>query len=157
MLHVSIRICAGHLIFFLPLTSAPAEKNRPSPVRTVNTVLGFSLSSLIAVIVSSIILPPNAFRDLGRLNCNSSQQRNMSLSVVKPDFDDANLAGNLNDNIIILGSGRHHVILFLSCQGKEYDTTVLQQLALRQILQILMISFIELYTRNERQQLRNQG
>lgn len=53
---------------WLPLTSAPAEKNRPSPVRTVKTVLGCSLSSRIAVIVSSMSFPPNEFNDLGLLN-----------------------------------------------------------------------------------------
>ena len=53
----------------IPLTSAPAEKKRPSPVRTVKVVSGWSLSILRASMVSGIIFPPNALSDLGRLNC----------------------------------------------------------------------------------------
>lgn len=52
----------------LPRTSAPAEKNRPSPVRTVKTVSGSSLKPRIAAMVSSINLPPKLFSCLGRLN-----------------------------------------------------------------------------------------
>jgi hypothetical protein len=52
----------------VPFTSAPALKKRPSPVRTVKTVLGFSFNSLIAAIVSVISLPPKALRDFGLLN-----------------------------------------------------------------------------------------
>jgi hypothetical protein len=51
-----------------PLTSAPDEKNRPSPVRTVKTVSGCSLSSLMADMVSTMSLPPNELSDFGRLN-----------------------------------------------------------------------------------------
>ena len=53
-----------------PLTSAPAEKNLPSPVRTVKTVSGSSLNWRMAAMVSCMSLPPNALRDLGRLNCH---------------------------------------------------------------------------------------
>ena len=59
-----------------PLTSAPAEKNLPSPVRTVKTVSGCSFSSLIAAMVSSMSFPPKAFRDFGRLNYHSISNRN---------------------------------------------------------------------------------
>lgn len=58
----------GKLCINLLLISAPAEKNLPSPVRTVKMVSGCSSSSRIAVIVSSISFPPKEFRDLGRLS-----------------------------------------------------------------------------------------
>lgn len=53
----------------LPLMSAPAEKNLPSPVRTVKTVLGWSFSSRRALTVSITSFPPNELRAFGRLNC----------------------------------------------------------------------------------------
>ena len=72
----AIYILLGHDFRYLcksiPLISAPALKNRPSPVRTVNTVLGCSSSSRNAEIVSSISLPPKAFRVLGRFSCTCS-------------------------------------------------------------------------------------
>ena len=62
---------AGWRKITAPLTSAPAEKNLPSPVRTVKTVSGCSFSSLIAAMVSTMSFPPKAFRDFGRLNYDS--------------------------------------------------------------------------------------
>lgn len=53
----------------IPLTSAPAEKKRPSPVRTVKTVFGWSFRARSAAMVELIREPPKEFRDLGRLNC----------------------------------------------------------------------------------------
>lgn len=52
----------------VPRTSAPAEKNRPSPVSTVNTVSGCSFKSRMAAIVSTMSLPPKALRLFGLLN-----------------------------------------------------------------------------------------
>ena len=50
------------------LTSAPAEKKRPDPVRTVMIDVGSSFNSRIAATVSSINFPPKELRLLGRLN-----------------------------------------------------------------------------------------
>lgn len=42
----------------MPLTSAPAEKNRPSPVRTVKTVSGCSFRTRSAAMTSGMRFPP---------------------------------------------------------------------------------------------------
>lgn len=52
----------------MPLTSAPALKKRPSPVRTVKMVSGCSLRTRRAEMVFSMMLPPNELSALGRLN-----------------------------------------------------------------------------------------
>lgn len=110
----------------LPLTSAPAEKNRPSPVITVKTVSGFSFNSLSAEIVSTIKLPPNAFKEPGRLNyvnkdelviyANAAHRCDSKLSSTEKVFphvvlarigncayfDDPNLTDNVDDYVGIL-------------------------------------------------------
>ena len=63
----------------IPLTSAPAEKKRPSPVSTVNVVLGSSFNILKASMVSGSILPPKELRNVGRLNYAPS---NVALSKI---------------------------------------------------------------------------
>ena len=52
----------------MPLTSAPALKKRPSPVRTVKMVSGCSFKTRSAEMVFSMMLPPNELSALGRLN-----------------------------------------------------------------------------------------
>lgn len=52
----------------IPLTSAPAEKKRPSPVSTVKIVSGCSFNTRSAAMVSAMRLPPKELRALGRLN-----------------------------------------------------------------------------------------
>ena len=52
----------------IPLTSAPALKKRPAPVRTVKTVSGWSFRTRRASMVSWMRLPPKELRALGRLN-----------------------------------------------------------------------------------------
>src|SRR5205814_875053 len=78
----------------LLFTSAPAEKNRPSPVRTVKTVSGCSFSSLKAAMVSTMSLPPNALSDLGRLNLMMPIRPTISTMMSWYLLDDmANTAG----------------------------------------------------------------
>ena len=52
----------------MDVTSAPAEKNRPAPVRTVIVVAGWVSKSCRAEMVSSIMEPPKELRAWGRLN-----------------------------------------------------------------------------------------
>ena len=52
----------------MEVTSAPAEKKRPAPMRTVMVVDGWVLSVWRAEMVSSIMEPPKELRDWGRLN-----------------------------------------------------------------------------------------
>lgn len=52
----------------MPFTSAPAEKKRPSPVRTVKIVSGCSLRTRRAAMVEGMREPPKELRALGRLN-----------------------------------------------------------------------------------------
>lgn len=51
------------------LTSAPAEKNLPSPVRTVKMVSGCLSNSLNAAITSTIRFPPKELSCFGLFNC----------------------------------------------------------------------------------------
>jgi hypothetical protein len=52
----------------IPLTSAPAEKKRPSPVSTVKTVSGCVFRKRRAAMVDGMSEPPKELSDLGRLN-----------------------------------------------------------------------------------------
>ena len=63
-----------HYGSYIPFTSAPAEKKRPSPVNTVKTVSGCSSSVLSASMMSRIKLPPKELRDFGRLNYCSQDE-----------------------------------------------------------------------------------
>lgn len=64
----ALALCVCEVMDYKPLTSAPAEKKRPSPVRTVKTVVGCSSSSRKAEMVSSMRFPPKELSALGRLN-----------------------------------------------------------------------------------------
>jgi hypothetical protein len=83
-------------------TSAPAEKKRPSPVGTVKIVFGFSLSFLIASIVSRTSLPPKEFSVFARLNYLIVRQTNSYLLFEILYLDDANLALDLDYDVLVV-------------------------------------------------------
>ena len=84
----------------LPLTSAPAEKNLPSPVKTVKHVSGSSFKVRMASTVSSISFPPKEFNCFGRLNYKASDVYATSVSLVIY-FDGPYLTSLLNNDILI--------------------------------------------------------
>lgn len=87
---------------YSPLTSAPDEKNLPSPVRTVNTVSGLSFSSRRAMTTSMSRFPPKALRDLGRLNCSQKSEKKPHVLSSKTCLDDPNLAFDFVDDVRVL-------------------------------------------------------
>jgi hypothetical protein len=96
-----------------PLTSAPAEKNLPSPVKTVKTVSGCSLSLRIASIVSTMSLPPNEFKDFGRLNYAMSE-KSWHPAEDYSYLDYANLSLDLHDNVVIIELAHRELCYFWS-------------------------------------------
>jgi hypothetical protein len=94
----------------IPFTSAPDEKNRPSPVRTVKIVLGWSFSSRIAATTSDIKLPPNALRLFGRLNYielpTVQYERRLCLALIVPIWPLIVSTMSLNLEVILIQATR---------------------------------------------------
>ena len=67
----------------VPDTSAPAAKNLPSPVITVNVVSGCSFNSRKAAMVSAIRFPPKEFSCFGRLNYTWSDNWTGSVDIYR--------------------------------------------------------------------------
>lgn len=88
------------------LISAPAEKNRPSPVRTVNIVRGFWSSSRNAVTISASIVSFHAFSTLGLFNCwgkHGGYGYTGYWGECGADLDDADLVVDVDHDVGIRG------------------------------------------------------
>jgi hypothetical protein len=96
-----------------PFTSAPEEKKRPFPVKTVKMVLGWSLSSLRAAMSSIPRLSPNALSLFGRFNfilLASDQMNWLTTNIYDPD-----LSFNLNNQVLVAVRSRHLIRICSIC------------------------------------------
>jgi hypothetical protein len=86
----------------LLVTSAPEEKNRPSPVMIVKVVSGWSFNILNASTVSVTMSPPKEFSAFGRLNWVLIRYLHYQTKDTRTDLDHPNAVRHLHDDIVVI-------------------------------------------------------